>query len=316
MALVSLSEFLLTVHVGDSLPPRHELAKRAGVGIGTLERAFGTLIVAEAVSLDSVPRAGTRVARIDYGALWRFAGRSILRGQLPLNLAVEMGAIEDALESAFTSRGLEVSLVYREGAGRRAAAIARSLSDFAVMSRSSFDTFPGSFSAVFGFGPGSYYGTIGLYQLRRHKGGPVRRVGVDRESPDHMAMVTQEFPSAEVVGVPFRLIPPQIVSQRLDATVSFGGMPLPVQYMTTLRAEPLDIRASQPLEQRSRHRRANSWGSAQPVRRTGPRASQQDLQPRPGDRRERSHVMAETSRPLSVAVLGAQHPHISRLSTF
>ena len=145
----------------------------------------------------------------------------------------------------------------------------------------------------------------------------MRRVGVDRESPDHIAMVTQEFPSAEVVGVPFRLIPPQIVSQRLDATVWFGGMPLPVQYMTTLRAEPLDIRASYSLLNSEAVIVAPTrWGSAQPVRRTGPRALQQDLQPRPGDRHERSHVMAETSRPLSV-VCSARSTHIySRASTF
>ena len=237
MALVTLTELLLTVKVGDSLPPRHELAKRAGVGIGTLERAFDTLTDAGAVELDSVPRAGTKVSRMDYCALWRFAGRSVLRGQLPLHLTVEMEAIEVALGSALAAQSLEVALVYREGAGRRAGDITRSLGDFAVMSRNSFETFPGELSAVYGFGPGSYYGTIGLYRLRRDEEGPVRRVGVDKQSPDHVAMVAREYPSAEIVDTPFRLIPPQIVNRRLDATVWFGGVPLPVQYVSALRAE-------------------------------------------------------------------------------
>jgi hypothetical protein len=236
-ALVTLTELLLTVRVGDLLPPRHELAKRAGVGIGTLERAFDTLTSAGAVELDSVPRAGTKVSRMDYCALWRYADRSMLRGQLPLNLTVETEAIEVALGSALAAQSLEVSLVYREGAGRRARAITRNLGDFAVMSRSAFERFAGELSAVYGFGPGSYYGTIGLYRLRRDEDGPVRRVGVDKQSPDHVAMVRREYPSAEIVDTPFRLIPPQIVNRRLDATVWFGGAPLPVQYVSVLRAE-------------------------------------------------------------------------------
>jgi len=221
MALVTLTELLLTVRVG----------------VGTLERAFDTLTAAGAVELDSVPRAGTKVSGMDYGALWRFAGRSILRGQLPLNLTVEMEAIEVALGSALAAQGLEASLVYREGAGRRVGAVARCLGDFAVMSRSAFETFPGDLSAVHGFGERSYYGSIGLYRLRRDEGGPVQRVGVDKESPDHVAMVTREFPSAEIVETPFRLIPPQIINRHLDATVWFGGMPLQVQYVNMLRAE-------------------------------------------------------------------------------
>jgi hypothetical protein len=130
--------------------------------------------------------------------------------------------------------------VYREGAGRRVGAIRRSLSDFAVVSGSAFGSLSDGFSSVYGFGPSSYYGTIGLYRLRRDEDSEVRRVGVDIQSPDHIAMVSREFPSAEIVEAPFRLIPPQIVSRRLDATVWFGGMPLPVQYINTLRAEPID----------------------------------------------------------------------------
>ena len=48
--------------------------------------------------------------------------------------------------------------------------------------------------AVHSFGPGSYYGVSGFYRLERSKSGPIRRVGVDTESPDHISMVTREFP--------------------------------------------------------------------------------------------------------------------------
>ena len=171
MALVTLTEFLLTVRVGDLLPPRHELANRGRRGHRNTRASVRHFDLLRRHRSGQRSPPGTKVARIDYGALWRFAGRSILRGQLPLNLSVEMEAIEVALGSAFNSRGLEVSLVYREGAGRRVAAIARSLGDFAVMSRNAFDTLSGGFSAVYGFGPASYYGTIGLYRLRRTKPG-------------------------------------------------------------------------------------------------------------------------------------------------
>ncbi len=248
VTLVSLAEYLLTVDVGEVLPPRVELAARAGAGVGTLERAFDSLLAAGAVEVDGVQRAGTTVLRLDYAALWGLAGRSILRGQLPLNVSVEMQAIEVALASAFSARGLEVAMVYQEGAGRRLDAVGRGLSDFAVMSGHAAGALASSeIVPVLGFGPGSYYGTAGLYRLMRKGREPVARVGVDTESPDHRLMVGREFPGAEAVPTPFRLIPPQIVAGALDATVWFGGMALAAQYMAGLRAQHITGRRGDPL---------------------------------------------------------------------
>jgi len=134
MALRDLSEILLTREPGDSLPPRQELAHEIGVGVGTLTRALDALIADDAVVLKSVQGAGTVVEAIDYVALWRFAGRSILRGQLPMNLSVQMEAIEVAVGQSIAASSLDVAMVYREGATRRMRAVEEGMADFAIVS--------------------------------------------------------------------------------------------------------------------------------------------------------------------------------------
>jgi YhfZ C-terminal domain/Bacterial regulatory proteins, gntR family len=239
-ALVWLSELLLRTAPGEQIPSRQELASEAGVGVGTLARAMDTLTEAGAVALNSVQRAGTSVERIDYPQLWRLAGRSILRGQLPMNLSVQMEAVEVALGQALTASDLDVALVYREGAARRMRAVENGLADFAVASTSALEGHDRSLRTACCFGPGSYYGDSQLYLLRRDDGAPVRRVGVDEHSPDHLAMVTASFPSAEIVVAPIRLIPLMIIDGRLDATIWFGGAALPVEYVNLLRTEVLE----------------------------------------------------------------------------
>lgn len=238
-ALLALADLLLCVGPGESLPSRQALAERAGVGIGTLARAFDSLTSAGAVALSSVPRAGTTVERIDYAELWRLAGRSILRGQLPMNLSVQMEAIEVAVESALQGNRLEAALVYREGARTRMRAVERGLADFAVVSAHAFESNAGKLSVVYSFGPSSYYGTSSLYSLRRNDDCPIRRVAVDDHSPDHLAMVRYEYPDAEMVATPFRLIPARIAAGQLDATVWFGGTALPVEFVNSLRTQPV-----------------------------------------------------------------------------
>ena len=239
-AVVWLSELLLRTVPGEQIPSRQELASQADVGVGTLARAMDTLTEAGAVALNSVQRAGTSVERIDYPQLWRLAGRSILRGQLPMNLSVQMEAVEVAIGHSLTARDLDVALVYREGAARRMRAVENGLADFAVVSTRALDGYGRSLRAAYCFGPGSYYGDSRLYLLRRNDGVPVRKVGVDEHSPDHLAMVTASFPSAEIVAAPFRLIPLMIIDGRLDATIWFGGTALPVEYVNLLRTEVLE----------------------------------------------------------------------------
>jgi hypothetical protein len=238
-ALAWLSELLLRTVPGEQIPSRQELASQADVGVGTLARAMDTLTETGAVALNSVQRAGTSIERIDYPQLWRLAGRSILRGQLPMNLSVQMEAVEVAIGQALTASDLDVALVYREGAARRMRAVENGLADFAVVSTKALDGYGRSLSPAYCFGPGSYYGDSRLYLLRRTDGAPVRRVGVAEDSPDHLTMVTAIFPSAEIVVAPFRLIPLMIIDGRLDATIWFGGSALPVEYVNLLRTEVL-----------------------------------------------------------------------------
>lgn len=242
-ALHELCDLLLARDVGDQLPSRQGLARQAGVGIGTLTRALDTLIGAGAVALHSVQGAGTSVQAIDYAALWQLSGRSILRGQLPMNLSVQMEAIEVAIGQALTACSLDSALVYREGASRRMRAVEDGLADFAVVSSRSLSR-RASLGAACGFGAGSYYGDNRLYLLRRSDDAPIRTVGVDEQSPDHVDMVTGLFPDAEIVPAPFRLIPPMIIDGRLDATIWFGGTALPVDHVNQLRTEAVELEAS------------------------------------------------------------------------
>jgi hypothetical protein len=236
-----LAELLLKTVPGDQIPARQELATQSEVGVGTVMRAMEILIDAGAVTLNSVQRAGTSVERIDYARLWRFAGRSILRGQLPMHLSVQMEAIEVGIRQVLTTKDLEIALVYREGAGRRMRAVEEGLADFAVVSTNALEAYGRPLSAAYCFGPGSYYGNSRLYLLRRIDDAPVRRVGVDEHSPDHLAMITAGFPAAEVVAAPFRLIPLMIIDGRLDATIWFGGTALPVEHVNLLRTDELEV---------------------------------------------------------------------------
>lgn len=220
------------------LPPTKTLAAEASVGVGTMAKALTILQQSRAIKLQAIQRYGTTIEWVDYVKLWTLGKFRPLRGIFPMPLSLSIQALEYTLTKAIEGIGMAMVTSYREGAMRRLSVINDERSaDFTIMSDYAANTLQVK-HVRYRFGPGSYYGHMGIYKLLPMRQRVIHKVGVDEMSPDHKAMTLAEFPGAEVVSVPFRLLPRQIIRGEVDATVWYGGTAVPVEYINHLRSEP------------------------------------------------------------------------------
>jgi hypothetical protein len=244
-AVRALARRLLVLD-GEKLPPTDELAEQAGVGIGTVAKALEFLRQEGALHVRRTQRSGTTVERLDHGHLWNHAAYGPVRGGLPIQLDISLDAVAVALTEALDAVGVQASLTHRAGAVRRVEAIKAGEFGFTVISRHTLDRVHGV-KTVCQFGPGSYYGTTGIYRLLARDGRRIERVGGYSDSPDHYDLVQAEFPEATIVDVPFRAIPHLILDGRVDATVWYGGAPIPGALINGLKTETARSKASEEL---------------------------------------------------------------------
>lgn len=236
LAVRTLARLLLE-REEDALPSTKALAEKARVGIATVIKALDFLCESGAVQVVRVQRSGTTIERLDRGRLWASAGYGPVHGVLPASLSQAMQGLEAAVRRRLAACAVEVSLTYRAGALLRLKALEAGEVDFTIVSQQVVRQI-GHIVTVHEFPAGSYYGTTGIYRLLSRERAEVRRVGADRASPDHLALVEAEFPGGEILHIPFRDIPGMIARDELDASAWYGGSAVSGEYINHLRTEP------------------------------------------------------------------------------
>ncbi len=246
-AVRALARTLLALD-GENLSSTRELAEEAGVGTGTVSKALEFLSDEGTLRAQRIQRSGTTIEHLDYGRLWSYAAYGPVKGVLPMSLDASLERLVTAVTAALEAAGVQASLTYRAGALRRLQAVREGQIDFTVVSQHTLAGEDGVI-AVHQFGAGSYYGTTGIYRLLRRDGGPIQSVGGCSESPDHYDLVRAEFPEAALVDVAFRTIPRLVVEGKVDATIWYGGTPVPGELVNALKTEPAQSTAAEELIQ-------------------------------------------------------------------
>ncbi len=224
-AVQEVARDLLGRSPGERLKTTTEYARLAGVGQGTVQKALRTLESLDAIRVAPRGHLGTYLRDRNFAALWDAAGYGTLVGVLPLPDWSEIEGIATALHRALTDAGIPLNLVHSAASRRRLAEVLKGRASFTVTSRFVAKRALRRHTALTTLlegAPGSYYRLDSLLVLVvQHVRSleRVRRVAVDRSSPNHVEITKREFGErdVELVDVPYRRLPAAILAGAADA---------------------------------------------------------------------------------------------------
>ena len=240
-----LARDVLCLDVGDRLPTSLQYQEQLGVGSGTVQKALRILEGSRAAGFTSRGHQGTFVARRHLGRLWAIAGLGAVTGAMPLPDSREGAGLAAGLRNEFDLLAIPLQMRYMHGSAARLEAVRKGRADFAVLSAAA------SVSAREGagagrwierdLGPCSYYSEDSLGVLTRpglrDKGGTATwRVGIDRDSYDHMHLTLAEFPPEvgryEYKTQDYQRLPAAVAGRVIDTAVWHRiTLPIPLELL-------------------------------------------------------------------------------------
>jgi len=221
-----------------------EYQTMATVGAGTVQRAFHMLEDSGAVVTRTRGYQGRFVLSRDLGRLWLLAGLPQARVVLTPPGAVEVYAMAEALFMEFAHIGIPLRIDYRRGAANRLHDVTQSFSA-AVVSEGAVLAANDGHLRWRTMGEGTYYapGSIVVLSNRHFELGRARtfRIGVDRESDDHVRLTNLEFPEGDhlYVECPFPDVPSEILRGNIDVGIWHRMLLLIPPDVVGLQARPL-----------------------------------------------------------------------------
>jgi hypothetical protein len=209
---------ILSTPAGDQLPTTSRLATIAESGYGSVQTALRSLEDEGAVETTAHGAHGRRIASLDIVKLWRI-GRGVLAGVMPLPESREFAGIATALDTLAEAVGIPLQLMFRQGSAGRIRLLQSERVDFMIASTASLARAEGV--SHIELGEHTFYGKDSVVVITAVGGAPTRTglVPIDRNSPDHAALTTSEFPDATFVDTPYLLIPELVADGRLDAAI-------------------------------------------------------------------------------------------------
>jgi YhfZ C-terminal domain/Helix-turn-helix domain len=224
-AVQEVARDLLGRSPGERLLTTTEYARLAGVGQGTVQKALRTLEALDAIRVAPRGHLGTYLRDRDFTALWHAAGHGTVTGVLPLPDWSEVEGIATWLHRTLTERGIPINLIHASASRRRLGELLQSRASFAVMSRFVAKRAlrrHAELTALLEGSVGSYYRRDSLLLITgalTDSLQAIRRVAVDRSSPNHVEITKRAFADrdVELVDAPFRRLPEAILAGAADA---------------------------------------------------------------------------------------------------
>lgn len=230
---------------GESLPTNAQFLAEHGIGAGTLQRALNTLASSGALATTSHGHLGRLIDHIGVSQCWQSASLPPVRMILPPGGPREIDALGQELSSQFSRMGVPYTVHHMRGGAGRVRAVRRGQHELAVVSSAAFASIaePLPYRAL---PAGTYYAPGQLVVVERADHTPTagpRRVGIDHDSPDHVAFTETYFPASTVqfVDVPFPEIPAAVLRRTIDVGLWHEApsvIPLDLAGLTSSPADP------------------------------------------------------------------------------
>lgn len=223
-----LAEIILSVNIGEKIPTFSELKNDLEVGIGTIQGGLRDLEQKHLIKLTAKYRYGTILEQKDVAELWKYLPNRQLIGLFPEPLSLEMRGLAMGLREAFAKLGIPLLIVYGYGSKVR---FQRILSedteeDFVISSLASAKNKQNEDQRLIipmSFSNGSFYRNQSLLAIKRKKSlissQDFLRVGVDRNSYDHMMLSESVFPKAEYIDINYSNAPFEVLENNIDAAI-------------------------------------------------------------------------------------------------
>jgi len=246
-ARASIAQVLLGLHPGDTLPRTLELAKGAGVGVGTAQAALDSLEADGVIALSAHGSRGRRLVTSDTALLWRDSARGALTAVLPLPESREFAGLATALSAECAAAGVPLQLLFRQGSRTRIDQVASKIVDFSLMSLHAAQHAAAPLSWI-PLGEYTYYARDAVVTITRRDQAPGHRarVGIDRSSSDHVALTLSAFPDTTHVDVPYLFIPEALARGEVDAAIWHRTTSSPVMTASGLDLHELSGAAPDP----------------------------------------------------------------------
>lgn len=227
MAMRQLAIDALACGVGEALPTNVHYLNDHQLGAGTIQRALGFLADREALTTTSHGHLGRRVQHLDLGRLWQLGGLAPVRVVMPPDGPEEITRLHNSVAQGLTDLGIPHMVSHVRGGVLRLESVRGGEHDIAVTSASAAEL-AGEPQAppalVRTLAQGSYYALGSLVTVSRAGAAPERgkRVAIDPDSPDHIALTRAEFPmdaETSYVEVPFTSVPAAILRDEVDVGI-------------------------------------------------------------------------------------------------
>jgi hypothetical protein len=222
---IKLAKELLQYSPGDRIDTVDSYSKRFHCSRGIIQEALAVIEADRAIKTEKRGSLGTFLQEIDYKKLIKLANWGIFTGASPLPYTRRVEGFATAIYHEMESKGIPFHFAYMQGARNRAAGVLNNKYVFALMSKTSaldIISEQPELSILMEFEDFTYTGGYALlFKDDAYADKDVIRVGIDRNSPEHVDLISKIFSGrkAEYVEVQYTRMIPEILSGGIDVTV-------------------------------------------------------------------------------------------------
>lgn len=253
-AVAAIAADLLTRTEGERLATTQQYQEKLGIGAGTVVKALSHLQDVGAVRARGRGHQGTVITHRDPCILWQLAGRGPLRVTMTPPGAPDQFGLTMALREQLFGAGVPVEVTFIRGAQRRLERLRTGEADLVALSHGALHSMPAPARealTIIDAGPARYYSPELLVVVEGRPGthSQPRRVGIDRDSFDHVALTEAEFPAGvdRFVTCRFHEIPAAILEGRIDVGVWHRQLTLISPELTGLLVRPMLVSITESL---------------------------------------------------------------------
>lgn len=226
LVVTQLAWDFLKYQPGEQIERAQDYAQKYGAGAGTVQAALQQLLTSGSIKVSAKGRWGTYVDEIDYPKLWQYTTRGPIVVSMPLPYSPLYEGLATGLHEICREGNLPLNLTFIRGSLNRLDSLEHERCDLAIISQLAFEEIVDDkekFLLAERLGAGTWIENHVLVfrdaSFSEIKSG--MRVGIDRQSIDHMALTHKACSGSEVefVDISYMQVRSALTTGKIDATV-------------------------------------------------------------------------------------------------